>query len=78
MGFKNSIYFICITKIWEIAMEAALETGASISHHHGAGLARNPYVDRALGSGAEVLQRVKDALDPTNTLNPGKLGLRRP
>ncbi len=66
-----------IRKIWEIAMEAALETGASISHHHGAGLARNPYVERALGGGLVVLQRIKDAMDPNNTLNPGKLGLRR-
>lgn len=67
-----------IKKIWEIAMEASLETGAAISHHHGAGLARNPYVERALGSGLDVMQSVKDALDPNNTLNPGKLGLRRP
>jgi len=67
-----------IKRIWEIAMEASLETGASISHHHGAGLARNPYVERALGSGLDVMQRIKDALDPNNTLNPGKLGLRRP
>lgn len=67
-----------IAKIWEIAMEASLETGASISHHHGAGLARNPYVARALGPGLDVMQRLKDALDPNNILNPGKLGLRRP
>jgi alkyldihydroxyacetonephosphate synthase len=67
-----------IKKIWEIAMEASLETGASISHHHGAGLARTPYVERSLGTGVEVMQRIKDALDPNNILNPGKLGLRRP
>ncbi|WP_072794054.1 FAD-binding oxidoreductase [Cognatishimia maritima] len=67
-----------IKKMWEVAMEASLETGASISHHHGSGLARNPYVGRALGSGLDVMQRIKDALDPNNTLNPGKLGLRRP
>ncbi len=67
-----------IKKIWEIAMEASLETGASISHHHGAGLARTPYVERSLGAGLDVMQRVKDALDPNNILNPGKLGLRRP
>lgn len=66
-----------IKRIWEIAMEAALETGASISHHHGAGLARTPYVERSLGNGVEVMQRIKDALDPTNIMNPGKLGLRR-
>lgn len=67
-----------IKKIWQIAMETSLETGASISHHHGAGLARTPYVERSLGTGVQVMQRIKDALDPNNILNPGKLGLRRP
>jgi alkyldihydroxyacetonephosphate synthase len=67
-----------LEKIWEVAMTAALETGASISHHHGAGLARNPYVQRALGTGAPLLRRLKSAVDPHNILNPGKLGLPRP
>jgi alkyldihydroxyacetonephosphate synthase len=67
-----------IRKIWEVAMETCLETGASISHHHGAGLARTPYVERFLGTALEVMQRVKDSLDPQNVLNPGKLGFRKP
>ncbi|MDH8014065.1 FAD-linked oxidase C-terminal domain-containing protein, partial [Klebsiella pneumoniae] len=29
-----------------------------------------------LGAGLNVLQTIKDALDPANLLNPGKLGLR--
>ncbi len=63
-----------IDNIWKVAMEGALETGASIAHHHGAGMARAPYVRRALGSGHEVLARLKTALDPKGILNPGKLG----
>ncbi len=63
-----------INNIWTVAMEGALETGASIAHHHGAGMARAPYVRRALGSGHEVLSRLKTALDPKGILNPGKLG----
>ncbi len=33
-------------------------------------------MQRELGAGLGVLQAIKDALDPANLLNPGKLGLR--
>ena len=62
-------------EIWKAAMEVALEQGAAISHHHGIGVVRLPYIGRALGSGVLVLERVKAALDPAGVLNPGKLGL---
>ncbi|HYB28015.1 MAG TPA: FAD-binding oxidoreductase [Solirubrobacteraceae bacterium] len=62
-------------KIWEAAMSVALEHGAAISHHHGVGVVRLPYIARALGSGAAVLGQVKAALDPAGISNPGKLGL---
>jgi alkyldihydroxyacetonephosphate synthase len=64
-----------LREIWKVAMEVALEQGAAISHHHGVGVVRLPYIGRALGSGALVLERVKAALDPAAVLNPGKLGL---
>lgn len=63
-----------IDQLWSIAMEGALETGASIAHHHGAGKARAGYVRQALGEAHVPLQRLKTALDPKGILNPGKLG----
>jgi alkyldihydroxyacetonephosphate synthase len=66
-----------IDDIWRISMEGALETGASIAHHHGVGLARDPYVVRSLGNGHKIIATVKAGLDPKGILNPGKLGLRR-
>jgi alkyldihydroxyacetonephosphate synthase len=65
----------CIARIWEVAMRVALDQGAAISHHHGVGLARLPYIREALGTGMVPLRRLKDALDPANIMNPGKLGL---
>jgi alkyldihydroxyacetonephosphate synthase len=62
--------------IWDTAMRVCLETGAAISHHHGIGIARQPYVRDYLGSMAVVLDRVKAALDPSGIMNPGKLGFR--
>ena len=59
--------------IWDKSMRICLETGAAISHHHGVGLARRPYLADALGSSYELLLRLKHACDPEGILNPGKL-----
>lgn len=61
--------------IWATAMRVALDAGAVLSHHHGGGLARAPYMGEALGDAHLLLRRIKDALDPDHLLNPGKLGL---
>ena len=62
--------------VWEAAMRACLEAGGTISHHHGVGLARAPYLAAELGDvGFEVLSKVHAALDPDGRMNPGKLGL---
>lgn len=63
-------------KLWDTVQQLTLDHGGSIAHHHGAGLFRNPWMKRELGEGLKVLQAIKDALDPDNLLNPGKLGLR--
>lgn len=63
---------------WDAGQRAALDSGATISHHHGIGLLRVPWFDEELGpGGARLLRIVKDALDPRGILNPGKLGLDR-
>lgn len=61
---------------WTAAMDAAVAVGATITHHHGIGLLRAPWLAAELGAGGmAMLQRVKDALDPAGIANPGKLGL---
>ncbi len=64
-----------LLSIWETAMTICLERGATISHHHGVGLARLPYIEEELGSSFKALQRIKQAFDPAGILNPGKLRL---
>jgi alkyldihydroxyacetonephosphate synthase len=63
-------------KLWDAVETLTLDHGGSIAHHHGAGLFRNPWMQRELGSGLVVLQAIKDAIDPDNLFNPGKIGLR--
>jgi alkyldihydroxyacetonephosphate synthase len=59
---------------WKRTMDAALELGAGISHHHGIGRVRREALRGELGeTGISVLRAVKRALDPGGLLNPGVL-----
>lgn len=60
---------------WDAANAVIIQYNATLSHHHGVGLLRSPYMSDSLGSAFAVLQAVKRTLDPQNILNPGKLGL---
>ncbi len=54
-------------------LDAALELGGSISGEHGCGLARTQFLRRQSGEIYHALREVKDAFDPYNILNPGKV-----
>ena len=64
--------------IWDAGTRAVLAAGGALSHHHGVGLNRSRFVADALGGGFDVLQTIKNTLDPNGILNPGKLGLASP
>lgn len=64
-----------LEQIWATAMALVVHHGGEVSHHHGGGLARSSWAQQSLGSGFELLTRLKAALDPQQLLNPGKLGL---
>ena len=61
---------------WRRLESICLELGGSIAHHHGVGVFRNEWLREELGSGLELLQILKDGIDPRTLLNPGKVGLR--
>ena len=61
--------------IWRVAMETTTRLGGELSHHHGAGLARQDFISQNLGAQHELIARLKKALDPSGILNPGHLGL---
>jgi alkyldihydroxyacetonephosphate synthase len=58
---------------WSAVMEAVRTAGGTISHHHGIGKVRRPWIEAELGSSLEVLNAIKRALDPAGILNPGTL-----
>jgi alkyldihydroxyacetonephosphate synthase len=60
-------------------MGATLAAGGAVSHHHGIGMLRGPWLRRGLGEETfGVLADLKATLDPAGILNPGKLGLPSP
>jgi alkyldihydroxyacetonephosphate synthase len=60
---------------WDAANAVLTRHKAALSHHHGVGLLRAPYMADSLGRAFPVLEAIKRTLDPKNILNPGKLGL---
>jgi glycolate oxidase len=53
---------------------AALAVGGTLSGEHGVGVLKQPYLERALGPlSVEIQRNIKQALDPKNILNPGKM-----
>jgi alkyldihydroxyacetonephosphate synthase len=60
---------------WATGMAACLAAGGSISHHHGIGRMKAPWLEREAGGWIDVLRAVKQAVDPHGIMNPGALGL---
>ena len=59
--------------------EASLAVGGTLSGEHGVGVLKRPYLERALGPVSLDIQRhIKQALDPLNILNPGKIFSDKP
>ncbi|MCB9559973.1 MAG: FAD-binding oxidoreductase [Kofleriaceae bacterium] len=61
--------------IWRDGLEAVTRVGGTISHHHGVGLLKGPYMAGEHREGMAVLHGLKQSLDPDNLMNPGKLGM---
>jgi alkyldihydroxyacetonephosphate synthase len=59
---------------WRDAAAACHRAGGTLTHHHGIGLLKSPFLREELGAdGVAALRAVKEALDPAGVLNPGKL-----
>ena len=59
---------------WQAAIAACQRAGGTITHHHGVGLLKAPFLADELGAaGIATLRAIKKALDPAGILNPGKL-----
>jgi alkyldihydroxyacetonephosphate synthase len=62
-------------EIWRAGLAAAHQAGATISHHHGVGLSKAPFMPEEHGEAMTIYRGLKDVFDPANIMNPGKMGL---
>jgi alkyldihydroxyacetonephosphate synthase len=61
-------------RAWEGAMTAALELGATITHHHGVGQARSRWIADEMGGWMRVWKAVREGIDPERIMNPRAVG----
>ena len=59
---------------WQQAAHGCTEAGGTITHHHGVGRLKAPFLAQDLGeTGTAVLNTIRAALDPAGIMNPGGL-----
>jgi alkyldihydroxyacetonephosphate synthase len=61
-------------EIWDLAVEKSIACGGIINEHHGVGLKLARHMRKQYGPAFQVLESLKNGLDPYNILNPGKMG----
>jgi len=65
-------------RAWRDALDAAIDCGATLSHHHGVGRSKAPALGKELGIGIELIRGTMRAWDPSGIMNPGNLAPREP
>ncbi len=60
-------------KVLAQALTASLNAGGGVSHHHGIGRARVPWLERARPDAVQLLRTLRPVLDPHGICNPGVL-----
>jgi D-lactate dehydrogenase (cytochrome) len=53
--------------------EEAIRMDGTCTGEHGIGQGKIPYLRQELGDAVDVMAMIKQALDPKNILNPGKV-----
>lgn len=58
-------------RAWSAALDAVVEAGGSITHHHGVGSLKTDWVEHDHVGGGAAFDALKETFDPDGILNPG-------
>ena len=73
MGCKKKLHCLGFKLLKDI-YAAAISFGGAVSGEHGIGIEKKPYLPIQINAPLlAVMKRVKQAFDPDNILNPGKI-----
>lgn len=61
-------------RIWDKAINISLDHGGAINEHHGVGFKLSRFIRKQYGTSFQLLEGIKEKIDPNNIMNPGKLG----
>jgi glycolate oxidase subunit GlcD len=64
-----------VKKVADELISIPMKYEGTVTAEHGVGRARGPFLEKEHGYSVEVMRKIKNALDPNNILNPGKLSL---
>ena len=71
---KNQAEMVRVELAMQEIFDYAIHLGGTITGEHGVGLAKKPFLPKAIGEySLALMKQLKRALDPLNILNPGKI-----
>lgn len=71
---RNKEEIARVEKAFEEIFEKAVSLGGTITGEHGVGVMKLPYLHLKVGeAGINLIQQIKQAIDPKNIMNPGKI-----
>lgn len=63
-----------VEKAFEEIFQVSIDLGGTITGEHGVGEMKAPYLEWLIGeSGIDLMKTIKNAIDPLNIMNPGKV-----